>query len=276
MNYLYRLIIYFSLYSFVGWLYESTLYTITHKKFINRGFLNGPCCPIYGFGAIIDWLCLNKLLNLNDPVKTAVAIFFAGMALCCSLEYFTSWLLEKIFHARWWDYSQRRFNIKGRICLLGAFVFGIMSVVVIMFVHPLVIQKLDLFTDRQIMWGAIGLLIIFFIDTVATVFQLTKFNEKLKELQNNINTLWNEAKSYAGNAKNTISNNARAKIENVKSKLNGNASENENDSEIDNTVMAKIKSLTRREKNLSKNIYRSTRYNDAINKIRELLGIKKN
>ena len=154
----YRLIIYFSFYSFVGWLYESTLYTITHKKLINRGFLNGPCCPIYGFGAVIDWLCLGRLSN-------PVAIFFAGMALCCSLEYFTSWFLEKVFHARWWDYSQRKFNIKGRICLLGAFVFGTMSVIVVKIVHPFVSGKLDLFTDKQIMWVAIGLLIIFFIDT---------------------------------------------------------------------------------------------------------------
>ena len=87
------------IYSIIGWVYESTICSIGHRKLINRGFLNGPYCPIYGTGAVL------------------VLLFFAGALVTCSLEYLTSWLMEKLFHARWWDYSKRKFNIGGRVCL---------------------------------------------------------------------------------------------------------------------------------------------------------------
>ena len=100
-------------YSVVGWIYESTLCSVRAHKFINRGFLNGPYCPIYGWGAVLDILILGKVQN-------PVLLFFLGAIVTCSLEYFTSYIMEKLFHARWWDYSKRKFNINGRVCLLGA------------------------------------------------------------------------------------------------------------------------------------------------------------
>ena len=129
----------FFIYSFVGWLYETVLCSVEERKLINRGFLRGPYCPVYGFGAIIDILVLNKIDNI-------FVLFFMGVILTCSLEYFTSWLLEKLFDARWWDYSYMKFNIKGRICLLGAIVFGLFSVLLIKLLNPFVmslINKID-------------------------------------------------------------------------------------------------------------------------------------
>lgn len=128
------------IYSIIGWVYESTICSIGQRKLINRGFLNGPYCPIYGTGAVLVLLVLGRIQN-------PVLLFFAGAALTCSLEYLTSWLMEKLFHARWWDYSKRKFNIGGRVCLIGAVVFGAFSVVLILVLHPFIKSLTDRLTD---------------------------------------------------------------------------------------------------------------------------------
>ena len=128
------------IYSIIGWIYESTICSIGQRKLINRGFLNGPYCPIYGTGAVLVLLVLGRL-------KNPVVLFFAGAVLTCSLEYLTSWLMEKLFHARWWDYSKRKFNIGGRVCLIGAVVFGAFSVVLILVLHPAIKSLTDRLTD---------------------------------------------------------------------------------------------------------------------------------
>ncbi|WP_169275233.1 putative ABC transporter permease [Bifidobacterium moraviense] len=118
-------------YSFVGWVYESIVVSIQERRPVNRGFLNGPICPIYGVGAVGAAVIL-------EPLRNPVLLFLVG-ALCATvLEYLTSWAMEKLFDARWWDYSQYRFNINGRVCLLGAVIFGTFSVVIVHWVQPLV------------------------------------------------------------------------------------------------------------------------------------------
>ena len=131
------------IYSIIGWIYESTICSIGQRKLINRGFLNGPYCPIYGTGAVLVLLVLGRL-------KNPVVLFFAGAVLTCSLEYLTSWLMEKLFHARWWDYSKRKFNIGGRVCLIGAVVFGAFSVVLILVLHPAIKSLTDRLTDTAL------------------------------------------------------------------------------------------------------------------------------
>lgn len=108
-----RVIFYFMIYSVVGWIYETTLCSITDRHFVNRGFLNGPYCPIYGSGALLDVLILGRIEN-------PFLLFILGVLVTCSLEYLTSYVMEKLFKARWWDYSDKKFNIGGRVCLLGA------------------------------------------------------------------------------------------------------------------------------------------------------------
>ena len=131
------------IYSVIGWVYESTICSIGQRKLINRGFLNGPYCPIYGTGAVLVLLVLGRIQN-------PVLLFFAGAVLTCSLEYLTSWLMEKLFHARWWDYSKRKFNIGGRVCLIGAVVFGAFSVVLILVLHPFIKSLTDRLTDPSL------------------------------------------------------------------------------------------------------------------------------
>ena len=119
------------LYSFIGWVYESIVVSIQQRRPVNRGFLNGPLCPIYGVGAVGAALVL-------APVRNPVLLFVVGALLASVLEYVTSWVMEKLFDARWWDYSQYRFNIHGRVCLYGAVIFGAFSVAVVLWTQPLI------------------------------------------------------------------------------------------------------------------------------------------
>ena len=100
------------------------------KKFINRGFLIGPYCPIYGWGCILIILLLNKYTD--DPL----VLFVMAILICSILEYFTSYFMEKLFKARWWDYSRRKFNINGRICLETMIPFGLLGCLIMYFVNP--------------------------------------------------------------------------------------------------------------------------------------------
>ena len=150
------------IYSIIGWVYESTICSIGQRKLINRGFLNGPYCPIYGTGAVLVLLVLGRIQN-------PVLLFFAGAVLTCSLEYLTSWLMEKLFHARWWDYSKRKFNIGGRVCLIGAVVFGAFSVVIILVLHPWVKSLTDRLTDTALTWICAILLVGIVSDLIVTV-----------------------------------------------------------------------------------------------------------
>ena len=109
----------FLVYSFLGWCLEVGVKLYEDHAFVNRGFLIGPYCPIYGFGALIMSIFLNRYLN--DPVVLFIMIVFS----CSILEYFTSYILEKLFHTRWWDYSNRKFHINGRICLETMSLFAV-------------------------------------------------------------------------------------------------------------------------------------------------------
>ena len=130
-------ILLFFLYSFLGWCLEVLCKLISDHKFINRGFLIGPYCPIYGTGAIIMTFLLKKYLD--DPITLWIMII-----LCCSiLEYFVSFILEKIFHARWWDYSTNKFNINGRICLETMIPFSIFGLFILYKCNPFFLNLIN-------------------------------------------------------------------------------------------------------------------------------------
>ena len=128
--YIESLFLLFLIYSFGGWLIETIGDFIKQKKFINRGFLMGPYCPIYGTGVILITLLLNKYTN------DIVALFFLSTILCGFLEYFTSFIMEKMFKSRWWDYSKMKYNINGRICLETLVLFGFAGVLILHFSNP--------------------------------------------------------------------------------------------------------------------------------------------
>lgn len=165
------------IYSFIGWAYESLICSISKRKLINRGFLNGPFCPVYGFGA------LATILLLYQRTDNVFVLFFAGMLTTCTIEYITAVLLEKLFNAKWWDYSHYRFNFQGRICLLGAVVFGVLTVFLIKYIHPFINRLIDPLSDPTLIASAIGLFIVLTLDLYITVRHLLKLNNRLKEFQ---------------------------------------------------------------------------------------------
>lgn len=178
--------IWFVLYSVLGWLYESLFCSVTHKKLINRGFLNGPYCPIYGSGAVLMIVVLGKVSN-------APALFMSGAVLACTLEYITSYVMEKLFYARWWDYSNTKFNLNGRVCLAGAVVFGAFAVVLIKFIHPFISHMTSFLPPSGVYVTASVLAVIIIADTVVTVVGITGMNEKLLEISGYIEKKRKEA-----------------------------------------------------------------------------------
>ena len=164
------------IYSFIGWAYESALCSITGGRLVNRGFLNGPLCPVYGFGALFVIFALGR-------VAGDLILFLSAAILTTSLEYVTSWLLETFFHAKWWDYSRYRFNLHGRVCLLGAVVFGSLSVLVLRVVHPWVSSWVDRLPVPALYLVSGGLFLVFCADLFFTVRHLLAMNGRLAEVQ---------------------------------------------------------------------------------------------
>ncbi len=169
-------------YSMIGWVYECIVESIRQKKVVNRGFLNGPYIPIYGFGALIDVIFLGWC---RDPVW----LFILSAFLCCTLEYITSVVMEKLFNARWWDYYDFKFNLNGRICLLGAFAFGTLSLLLVKFIHPFFLGLTDMVNPTLFHIISLGLFIIVTADLIITVAGFSSFDGKLKELSMSINSI---------------------------------------------------------------------------------------
>ncbi len=124
----------FIIYSFIGWVVEIIDTLIMNKKLVNRGFLIGPYCPIYGFGALFI------IYFLSAYQDNPWLLFFMTILICSTLEYMTSYFMEKIFKARWWDYSHTKFNINGRICLDTMIPFGLCGCLIIYFVNPFILH----------------------------------------------------------------------------------------------------------------------------------------
>ena len=122
----------FIIYSFIGWTMEVVWNLFTDKKLVNRGFLIGPYCPIYGVGCLLLIILLGRFKS--DPVL----LFFMSIIVCSILEYSTSYIMEKLFKARWWDYSEYKFNLNGRICAATMIPFGILGVLVVYYLNPFV------------------------------------------------------------------------------------------------------------------------------------------
>lgn len=136
----------FAIYSVIGWIMEITLGFIEKRKFVNRGFLIGPYCPIYGFGGVAITILLRNFMITIDAVSLVDSIWISTiviMCICGILEYITSYVMEKLFHARWWDYNNFKFNINGRICLETLIPFTIIGQIILRYASPAFINILS-------------------------------------------------------------------------------------------------------------------------------------
>ena len=150
---------------------------IEKHKFINRGFLIGPYCPIYGWG------CLTMILLLSKYLDEPIILFFMAILICSILEYFTSYFMEKLFNARWWDYSKRKFNINGRICLETMIPFGILGCLILYIVNPFIINILDKVPNNILYALALFIFIIYVIDNIISLNIMVKFKVTMKTVE---------------------------------------------------------------------------------------------
>ncbi len=169
MEYAVDLVLLFFAYSFLGWCIEVTLKYFQFHRFINRGFLTGPWLPIYGSGAVLITLAVNGLAPLESSVGTTFALSFV---LCGTVEYGTSYVMEKRFHARWWDYSQKPMNLHGRVWIGNLILFGLGGVLIIEVLDPLFLRLIGSLSllRRQILTGALGT--VFLADYIMSHFVL--------------------------------------------------------------------------------------------------------
>ncbi len=141
-----------TIYAVLGWTIEVIRVYISERKFINRGFLVGPYCLIYGFGALLITLLLSD-------ISSVILLFLSSVVLCGFLEYLTSYVMEKIFKTRWWDYSNNKFNLNGRICLECLIYFGIAGLLVINVTNPIILKYIGLISDLWL--NVISIILIF-------------------------------------------------------------------------------------------------------------------
>lgn len=189
----------FIVYSITGWIIEVIATYPDTKCFVNRGFLIGPYCPIYGNCAIAMIFLLH---NVTNPIL----LFVLSILICSIGEYVTSYAMEKIFHARWWDYSKNKFNLNGRICLINSLAFGVLGFLLIKFVNPFVVGLITKLSPTMMNVLFYTILSLFIIDNVISfkvIFKIKNMSIKYVHLDN--------TKEITEKVKKILSNNILAK-----------------------------------------------------------------
>lgn len=173
---MYQFLWIFFLYAVLGWCTEVSYAALNIGRFVNRGFLNGPVCPIYGFGIVIVLTCLT-------PLKYNFFLLFLGsVVLTSALELITGFVLEKIFHQRWWDYSEKPFNLRGYVCLQFSILWGLACVFVVDILHPS-IEFLIRIIPLTLGWVLLCLFAaVMALDLVATLRTIAKLNRQLSQI----------------------------------------------------------------------------------------------
>lgn len=176
-NEIIKIITYFFLYSFIGWAMESIYISILQKKVINTGFLHGPFCPIYGFGAVVLYILLSPLKG------NLIAIFCTGFIILSIWEYFVGFLLEKLFKTKYWDYSENKFNINGRVCLLNSIYWGLLSIFFIEIWNPIVEIQIQKIPQYIILYIDTVLIIYIIADMVSSSIKIINLPKRVNQIK---------------------------------------------------------------------------------------------
>lgn len=189
-------ILFFYIYCFLGWIIESTIVSVTRKKLVNRGFLIAPMLPLYGTGAIL-------ILFVSLPVKDNIfLVYFFGMIAATILEYFTGWLMETLLKMKYWDYTNDKFNYKGRICLECSLFWGVLAIVLTFLVHT-PIENLVLNTSLSTIKFIVIFISIFFsfdfIYSSYNAINLTKILSFITKIKEELDSLSDQLKSTSSN-----------------------------------------------------------------------------
>lgn len=177
MTELYFIALYFFVYGFLGWCTEVAFAAWKEHRFVNRGFLNGPICPVYGIGVTL-------VVHFLSPYRSnLIILYITSTILVTALEWLTGFILERVFHNKWWDYSNMPLNLNGYVCLLFSLIWGVACVLIVEFIHP-VIHKLLLYIP--VIVGVIILIILgigMFADLYVTASGILKMNKRLAAMQ---------------------------------------------------------------------------------------------
>lgn len=169
-------VLYFFIYSILGWAAEVAFAAVKQHKLVNRGFLNGPLCPVYGFG-------MTAMLLLLAPWPDSLpAIFLGGMVITTAIEWLAGWLLFKLFRARWWDYSHMPFNLGGFVCLPFSLLWGVASVVMLRVVHPPVARLAGLIPQGVLRVLDLVLLALFAVDVAGSAAVAVGLSRRVRQL----------------------------------------------------------------------------------------------
>lgn len=177
MNNILYYFFFFFLYAVIGWIVEVIYVFIIDKKLVNRGFLIGPYIPIYGVCATI------MTIYLTQYKSNPLTVFILAMFICSFIEYMTSYYMEKLFKARWWDYSNQKFNLNGRTCLLNTFLFGILALVLIYIANPPLITLINKMDKNTLYIISTICLIIFIIDLVVSTKVILNLKDKISQVK---------------------------------------------------------------------------------------------
>lgn len=264
---MYEVIWIFLIYAFIGWCTEVAYAALNTGKFVNRGFLNGPVCPIYGCGVLL-------VVSVLTPLKDNLLILFLGsMILTTLIELVTGFLMEKIFHNQWWDYSNQPFNFHGYICLRFSIMWGLACTGIMDIVHP-IIYKVIKIVPHLVGWILMAIfLVAFFSDLGVTVAGILKFNKRLR-LMNEIAEKLHEISDEIGeNIYENVSE-TMEKGEEHKAELQKKYKELvEKKNPIHNRLMKAFPGMKSRIHQESLNQIR--KYNDKINHIKDKIKLNK-
>ncbi|MGI6712524.1 MAG: putative ABC transporter permease [Bacillota bacterium] len=274
---LYQYLWFFVIYAFIGWCTEVVYAASKSGKFVNRGFLNGPYCPIYGFGLVI---VISTLTSLKDNL---FLLFAGSMILTSALEVLTGFVLKKVFHQTWWDYSDQPFNIGGYICLRFSLIWGIACVLVIYVIHPMIVATISWIPqplDRIILFP---LIIIIAVDFAVTVDNINKLNRRLSRLDDLVTRIRDLSDELGENlAEGTMELlEIRGKIKvNIDEKRDTLLDNIEKKKEIFTELTSKYEFLLREKSSHTRLLkafpnLKSTRYAETLQKLKEHYGIFK-
>ena len=215
---IFSLLIYFIIYSIAGWALESLYRSLCEKKIINSGFLIGPFCPIYGTGAII------MLLFLEGFKENILVLFLISFLVLSIWEYLVGVLLEKSFKTKYWDYSDHKININGRVCLFNSICWGILGILFIEYIHPFVEKNIQFINPLYLNIMIIIITVLFIIDTIISIITTINIKvalDKVEELNEQIKVKLEEIKNLnSKEIKADIIENMQNKIDDLKKKKN--------------------------------------------------------
>ena len=198
----YQICWYFLIYSFGGWVVEVIFHAVALGKVVNRGFLNGPVCPVYGFGVLSVFAMINTLQSSGYQMSEGM-IFLFGVILATVVELIAGWMLDVCFHARWWDYSDKPLNFHGYICLEFSLIWGLAIVLVVKVFQKYVENNTSMQTDSALGWIILAILYgVYLADLIVTVAVIRGLNKKLTRL----NTIQSDMRIVSDKLSDTVAN----------------------------------------------------------------------